>query len=283
MCLPNNVSQYVVIFMANFTISAIFLILMDSHRRQIHMYVELCLLPWWSFQLFVSFALCSYSMEISWIAVHSVWKRFSQCSVTNCCIQTISSCQEEIMRVMWWIRFSYWYAVLCSFKNLHWNTYLKMYGFEGEVKKKFTNQMAEFFTEIFCQLPLCHLINRKIFVSLSSLCLARGAYLLHELAIVFCCSLFQMRRHLSVCAYFLSFPAPHTFSRSFFFPSFFSGEWTILSPAPFSFFSSRVYVICVEPIFSTMDPPLSPFTALLQFDVFLLWLFFKETAKKKTL
>nr|CDJ95950.1 Tetratricopeptide TPR-1 and Serine threonine phosphatase and Metallophosphoesterase domain containing protein [Haemonchus contortus] len=40
----------------------------------------------------------------------------------------------------------------------------KMYGFEGEVKKKYTGQMADFFTEIFCLLPLCHLVNRKIFV-----------------------------------------------------------------------------------------------------------------------
>lgn len=42
----------------------------------------------------------------------------------------------------------------------------KMYGFEGEVKSKYTSQMADFFTEIFNHLPLCHLINEKIFVSL---------------------------------------------------------------------------------------------------------------------
>lgn len=41
----------------------------------------------------------------------------------------------------------------------------KMYGFEGEVKSKYTTQMADFFTEIFDYLPLCHLINNKIFVS----------------------------------------------------------------------------------------------------------------------
>ncbi|EPB78633.1 tetratricopeptide repeat protein [Ancylostoma ceylanicum] len=57
--------------------------------------------------------------------------------------------------------------MIATFKKqgkLHKKYAFKMYGFEGEVKKKFTNQMAEFFTEIFCQLPLCHLINRKIFV-----------------------------------------------------------------------------------------------------------------------
>uniref|UniRef100_A0A1I7XEL0 Metallophos domain-containing protein n=1 Tax=Heterorhabditis bacteriophora TaxID=37862 RepID=A0A1I7XEL0_HETBA len=40
----------------------------------------------------------------------------------------------------------------------------KMYGFECEVKNKYSAQMAEFFTEIFCHLPLCHIINKKIFV-----------------------------------------------------------------------------------------------------------------------
>ncbi|CAI4223253.1 unnamed protein product [Auanema sp. JU1783] len=40
----------------------------------------------------------------------------------------------------------------------------KMYGFEGEVKQKYGMEMTEFFTEIFCLLPLCHLINKKIFV-----------------------------------------------------------------------------------------------------------------------
>ncbi|KAL3085075.1 hypothetical protein niasHS_010144 [Heterodera schachtii] len=40
----------------------------------------------------------------------------------------------------------------------------KMYGFEGEVKSKYTAKMAELFTEIFNFLPLCHVINSKIFV-----------------------------------------------------------------------------------------------------------------------
>uniref|UniRef100_A0A914V914 protein-serine/threonine phosphatase n=3 Tax=Plectus sambesii TaxID=2011161 RepID=A0A914V914_9BILA len=44
------------------------------------------------------------------------------------------------------------------------DTMNKMYGFEGEVKSKFTPQMAELFTEIFNWLPLCHLINKKILV-----------------------------------------------------------------------------------------------------------------------
>lgn len=37
-----------------------------------------------------------------------------------------------------------------------------MYGFEGEVKAKYNVKMSEIFTELFCQLPLVHVINRKI-------------------------------------------------------------------------------------------------------------------------
>jgi len=45
----------------------------------------------------------------------------------------------------------------------------QMYGFEGEVKAKYTAQMAELFTEIYNHLPLCHLINKKILVNIISL------------------------------------------------------------------------------------------------------------------
>ncbi|KAK2183872.1 hypothetical protein NP493_293g02024 [Ridgeia piscesae] len=40
----------------------------------------------------------------------------------------------------------------------------QMYGFEGEVKSKFSQQMCELFTEVFQLLPLCHCINNKILV-----------------------------------------------------------------------------------------------------------------------
>ncbi|XP_062610929.1 serine/threonine-protein phosphatase 5-like, partial [Saccostrea cucullata] len=40
----------------------------------------------------------------------------------------------------------------------------QMYGFEGEVKSKYTSQMADLFTEIFNWLPLAHCINNKILV-----------------------------------------------------------------------------------------------------------------------
>lgn len=40
----------------------------------------------------------------------------------------------------------------------------QMYGFEGEVKTKYTAQMSEFFTEIYNWLPLAHCINKRILV-----------------------------------------------------------------------------------------------------------------------
>ncbi|XP_066995119.1 serine/threonine-protein phosphatase 5 [Anabrus simplex] len=38
----------------------------------------------------------------------------------------------------------------------------KMYGFDGEVKAKYTPKMSELFTEVYNWLPLAHLINKKV-------------------------------------------------------------------------------------------------------------------------
>lgn len=40
----------------------------------------------------------------------------------------------------------------------------KLYGFEGEIVSKYEQRLYALFCEVFCQLPLAHLINRKIFV-----------------------------------------------------------------------------------------------------------------------
>ncbi|CAA2977990.1 serine threonine- phosphatase 5 isoform X2 [Olea europaea subsp. europaea] len=40
----------------------------------------------------------------------------------------------------------------------------KIYGFEGEVKSKLSDKFVELFAEVFCCLPLAHVINEKIFV-----------------------------------------------------------------------------------------------------------------------
>lgn len=41
----------------------------------------------------------------------------------------------------------------------------KLYGFEGEVTKKYDEDLYTLFCETFCLLPLCHCINSKVFVA----------------------------------------------------------------------------------------------------------------------
>lgn len=41
----------------------------------------------------------------------------------------------------------------------------KMYGFEGEVKAKYDVKTYDLFSQLFCLLPLSHLINKKVFVT----------------------------------------------------------------------------------------------------------------------
>lgn len=53
----------------------------------------------------------------------------------------------------------------------------QMYGFEGEVKEKYSIQMAQFFTEIFNWLPLAHLINNGVFVTHGGLFMEDGVTL----------------------------------------------------------------------------------------------------------
>ena len=38
----------------------------------------------------------------------------------------------------------------------------KIYGFEGEIQAKYNTQMADVFREVFCWLPLGHIINDKV-------------------------------------------------------------------------------------------------------------------------
>ena len=40
----------------------------------------------------------------------------------------------------------------------------KMYGFEGEVKAKYDVKTYDIFSQLFCHLPLCHVINHKVMV-----------------------------------------------------------------------------------------------------------------------
>ena len=38
----------------------------------------------------------------------------------------------------------------------------KMYGFEGEVKAKYSANMCDLFTEVYNWLPLCHCLNNRV-------------------------------------------------------------------------------------------------------------------------
>ncbi|OMO60872.1 Tetratricopeptide TPR-1 [Corchorus olitorius] len=80
----------------------------------------------------------------------------------------------------------YPFTIVFSLTNSHWNImelymstslaiYLargnhesksmnKIYGFEGEVKSKLNDTFVELFAEVFCCLPLAHVINQKVFV-----------------------------------------------------------------------------------------------------------------------
>lgn len=40
----------------------------------------------------------------------------------------------------------------------------KIYGFEGEVRSKLSETFVELFSEVFCCLPLAHVINGRVFV-----------------------------------------------------------------------------------------------------------------------
>lgn len=48
----------------------------------------------------------------------------------------------------------------------------QMYGFEGEVKAKYTAQMFQLFSEVFQWLPLAQCINNKVLVSSSCIILS---------------------------------------------------------------------------------------------------------------
>ncbi|XP_013413791.1 serine/threonine-protein phosphatase 5 [Lingula anatina] len=68
----------------------------------------------------------------------------------------------ECILTLWGFKLLYPSHFYMSRGNHESETMNQMYGFDGEVKAKYTNQMAELFTEVFNWLPLSHLINEKI-------------------------------------------------------------------------------------------------------------------------
>lgn len=41
----------------------------------------------------------------------------------------------------------------------------QMYGFDGEVRSKYSAQMSQLFTEVYNWLPLAHCLNKRVLVS----------------------------------------------------------------------------------------------------------------------
>ena len=58
---------------------------------------------------------------------------------------------------------------LCSLGNHESERLNTMYGFEGEVKAKYSNLMMDLFSELFNWLPLAHCIEGKILVRMNGL------------------------------------------------------------------------------------------------------------------
>ena len=40
----------------------------------------------------------------------------------------------------------------------------KLYGFEGEISKKFDKPLYDLFCEVFCHLPLAHVLGNEVFI-----------------------------------------------------------------------------------------------------------------------
>ncbi len=57
-----------------------------------------------------------------------------------------------------------WTGLYLSRGNHESKSMNKIYGFDGEVKAKFNETMADLFAEVFCCLPLANVLNEKIFV-----------------------------------------------------------------------------------------------------------------------
>lgn len=104
----------------------------------------------------------SYLMVILLIGVHFQSNVYLHYLVSNYCIQNISSWLEvDCCVFLICVLFEFF---ICFSGNHESETMNQMYGFDGEVKAKYTAQMAELFTEVYNWLPLAHCLNNKVLV-----------------------------------------------------------------------------------------------------------------------
>lgn len=70
----------------------------------------------------------------------------------------------EVILILFAWKLAYPKGVFMSRGNHETKNMNKLYGFEGEVTKKYDEDLYNLFCEAFCLLPLCHLINKKVFL-----------------------------------------------------------------------------------------------------------------------
>merc|ERR1712066_1108079 len=70
----------------------------------------------------------------------------------------------EVILILFSWKLCYPRALNLSRGNHETRNMNKLYGFEGEVTKKYDEDLYQLFCEAFCLLPLCHVINRQVFV-----------------------------------------------------------------------------------------------------------------------
>jgi hypothetical protein len=116
----------------------------------------------------------TYSTAILWTEDLFLLKSYSPFLHLNACIQEVLSvitsisirytCGFDFSVIILVYEFSVASAMYLARGNHESKNMNKIYGFEGEVKSKLNNTFVELFAEVFCCLPLGHVINNKVFV-----------------------------------------------------------------------------------------------------------------------
>lgn len=74
------------------------------------------------------------------------------------------SCSAEVALTLFALKVLYPSSLHLARGNHESASMNKIYGFDGEVKAKYTPLLADLFRETFCALPLCHVLGGAVFV-----------------------------------------------------------------------------------------------------------------------